>query len=104
MAIKQKKASAPASAKGQQQNIINPIVTYPDELEQSLIMEIEKELGYEALDFLLEEAYRYAKHKLEWQNKRYNTNHDIEYLQRLTAEVYEQQAFSKYTLMLAGGM
>lgn len=104
MAIKIKMAQALAGAIGHKQNTINPIITYPDELQQDFIMGIEKELGYETLDFLLEEAYRYAKHKLEWQNKRYNTNHDIEYLQRLTAEVYEQQAFSKYTLMLAGGM
>lgn len=104
MAIKTKMAQALAGAIGHKQNNLDPIITYPDELEQDFITGVEKELGYEAIDFLLEEAYRYAKHKLEWQNKRYNTNHNIEYLQVLTSEVYEQLAFSQHTLKLAGGM
>lgn len=103
MAIKTKTAQALAGAIGHKQNTIDHIVTYPEELEQDFIMGVEKELGYETLDFFIEKAYKYAKHKLEWQNKRYNTNHSLKYLEKLTAEVYEQQAFSQYTILLSRG-
>lgn len=83
------------------QNSYVPIISKIDENAKKIIKEIEEILGYKVEKDLFKEAYEYAKHKLAWQSKRYNTTYDERYLAIVTAQVYEQQAFAEYMENLA---
>jgi hypothetical protein len=64
-------------------------MTLKEKVEEILKIQISDE------DF--KEAHSYAKHKLEWQNKHFGTNHGEYYLILLIADTYREQQFSKYT-------
>lgn len=64
--------------------------------KNSLTKEVEAILGYKVDSEEYKEAYDYAKHKLAWQSKLYNTTYDKRYLAIVTAEIYEQNTFREY--------
>lgn len=68
------------------------------------IITLEREKGKAEIDLEgYEKARRYAKHKLDWQNKRYNTKHSEEYLDKITLEIYQQQIAADHMMEIAGG-
>lgn len=87
--------------KATNQNSYMNIISKPDSKAKKIIKEIEEILGYKIEKGPFKEAYEYAKHKLAWQSKRYNTTYDDRYLAIVTAEIYEQQAFTEYMENLA---
>lgn len=87
--------------KATNQNSYTNIISKLDSKAKRIIKEIEEMLGYKVDKKQFIEAYDYAKHKLAWQSKRYNTTYDDRYLAIVTAEVYEQQAFTEFMENLA---
>lgn len=85
-------------------NSYDSIVSQMERTEKKTIKEVEEILGYKIEMDKYQEAYEYAKHKLEWQSKKYNTTYDARYLEIVIAEIYEQQAFKEFTKLLAGGI
>ena len=78
-------------------NIDKAIISQVAENEKnSLTKEVEAILGYKVDPEEYKEAYDYAKHKLAWQSKLYNTTYDKRYLAIVTAEIYEQNTFREY--------
>ena len=69
----------------------------PLEIEESKMKNIVIEkLGYIPEQEGYEKAYKYAKHKLEWQSKHFNKRFDKEYTAIVIAETYEQQIRTDY--------
>lgn len=58
--------------------------------------EVEKILGYKIDQDQYEEAYMYARHKLDWQRKHLKQSYDEKYTAKVISETYEQQIFANY--------
>lgn len=83
-------------------NIYKSIISQKMERsERKMIKEVEEILGYQVDKEKYEDAYEYAKHKLDWQSKRYGATYSTEYLEIVIAEIYEQQQFTEYMHSLA---
>jgi len=65
-------------------------------LEKNVMRAVESILGYKLDPEQYQKAYKYSRHKLEWQSKLYDMTYDDEYLAIVTAENYEQQIFADY--------
>ncbi len=87
--------------KATNQNSYNSIISQTERMKRKIINEVEEILGRKVDKELFNEAYEYAVHKLAWQSRRYNTTYDEMYLAIVTAEVYEQQAFTEFMNSLA---
>ena len=88
--------------KATNKNIDKAIISQVAENEKrDLIKQVEAILGYEVDLEEYKEAYDYAKHKLAWQSKLYNTTYNKRYLAIVTAEIYEQNTFREYINLLS---
>lgn len=87
--------------KATNQSSYNSIISQTGKIKKKFIQEVEEILGYQVDKQQLKEALDYAIHKLTWQARRYNTTYNETYLAIVTAEIYEQQAFTEFMNSLA---
>lgn len=78
------------------QNIDTAIISQMAEDGKKMKKSIEKILGYQVDEQRYEKAYKYAKHKLDWQSRHFNKDYSNKYLAIVVAETYEQQIFADY--------
>jgi len=71
-------------------------------MDKALKEQVDKLLGIETPDEDFQEAERYARRKLQMAKEREpnNTHYDDFYLVLLTADVYREMMFSRYTMEL----
>lgn len=83
--------------KATNQNFDTVIISQMTDKEKSVMVAVENILGYEVDPEQYLKAYKYTRHKLDWQGKLYGRTYGDEYLKIVTAESYEQQIFAAYT-------